>query len=128
MDGNFGLLGGFCGQIKPMLDFVDMPAVKLPAMTDLATRPNTIPWPPILFAAAALIALGLQALLPLPWPGGGWAAVLAMLGVLGVLVAGMVGLARGDGNPMRSNKLMQWRIILQAAALALFAVLLALYR
>ena len=54
--------------------------------------------------------------------------VLAMLGVLGVLVAGMVGLARGDGNPMRSNKLMQWRIILQAAALALFAVLLALYR
>ena len=54
--------------------------------------------------------------------------VVAMLGVLGVLVAGMVGLARGDGNPMRSNKLMQWRIILQAAALALFAVLLALYR
>ena len=50
------------------------------------------------------------------------------LTVLGVLVAGMVGLARGDGNPMRSNKLMQWRIILQAAALALFAVLLALYR
>ena len=88
MDGNFGLLGGFCGQIKPMLDFVDMPAVKLPAMTDLATRPNTIPWPPILFAAAALIALGLQALLPLPWPGGGWAAVLAMLGVF-LMAAGI---------------------------------------
>ena len=50
-------------------------------MTDLADRPNTIPWPPILFAGAALIALGLQALLPLPWPGGVWRAVLAMAGL-----------------------------------------------
>ena len=50
-------------------------------MTDLADRPNTIPWPPILYAGATLIALGLQALLPLPWPGGAWAAVLLMVGV-----------------------------------------------
>lgn len=50
-------------------------------MTDLEDRPNTIPWPPILFAGAALIALGLQAVLPLPWPGGVMAAVLAMLGL-----------------------------------------------
>ena len=49
---------------------------------------------------------------------------LAMLGVLGVLLAGMIGLARGGGDPRRSNKLMQWRIILQAAALALFMLLL----
>jgi protein-S-isoprenylcysteine O-methyltransferase Ste14 len=55
-------------------------------MTDLADRPNSIPWPPILFAGATLIALGLQAALPLPWPGGAWAAVLAMAGVfLGAL-------------------------------------------
>jgi len=50
-------------------------------MTDLKDRPNTIPWPPLLYAGAALVALGLQALLPLPWPGGPWAAVLAMAGV-----------------------------------------------
>ena len=53
---------------------------------------------------------------------------VAMLGVLGVLLAGMIGLARGGGDPRRSNKLMQWRIILQAAALALFMLLLALAR
>ena len=53
---------------------------------------------------------------------------LAMLGVLGVLLAGMIGLARGGGDPRRSNKLMQWRIILQAGALALFMLLLAMTR
>lgn len=50
-------------------------------MTDLRDRPNTIPWPPILFAGAALVALGLQALVPLPWPGGAWAAILLMAGL-----------------------------------------------
>ena len=50
-------------------------------MADLRDRPNAIPWPPILFASTALVALGLQVLLPLPWPGGAWAAVLAMLGL-----------------------------------------------
>lgn len=58
-------------------------------MTDLRDRPNTIPWPPILFAGTALVALGLQALVPLPWPGGAWAAVLAMAG----LFLGAAGLA-----------------------------------
>jgi protein-S-isoprenylcysteine O-methyltransferase Ste14 len=51
-------------------------------MHDLKDRPNTLPWPPILFAGTAVIALGLQALLPVPWPGGAWAAVLAMTGIL----------------------------------------------
>ena len=50
-------------------------------MPDLKQRPNTIPWPPILFVGAALIALGLQAILPLPWPGGAVAAALAMAGL-----------------------------------------------
>lgn len=53
--------------------------------------------------------------------------VLAMLGVLGVLAAGMIGMVRG-GDPRRSNKLMQWRIILQAAALLLFVLLLSMLR
>ncbi|MGC8474986.1 MAG: twin transmembrane helix small protein [Acetobacteraceae bacterium] len=50
--------------------------------------------------------------------------VLAMLGVLGVLFAGLLGVARGGGNPARSNQLMRWRVILQAAAIGLFLLLL----
>ncbi len=53
---------------------------------------------------------------------------LLMLATLGVLVAGVVGLARGGGDPRRSNKLMQYRVLLQAGALLLFLVLLALLR
>ena len=53
---------------------------------------------------------------------------LAMFGVLGVLGAGMIGMVRGGGDPRRSNKLMQWRIILQAAAVLLFVVLLSMLR
>jgi NADH:ubiquinone oxidoreductase subunit 6 (subunit J) len=54
--------------------------------------------------------------------------VLAMLGTLGVLFAGMLGLVRRDGNAARSNRLMQWRVMLQAAALLLFALLLTLLK
>lgn len=50
-----------------------------------------------------------------------------MLATLGVLIAGMVGLVRG-GDPRRSNQLMRWRVILQAGALLLFALLMSLVR
>ena len=50
--------------------------------------------------------------------------VLGMLATLGTLFAGMVGVARGGGDPHRSNKLMRWRVILQGVTLALFALLL----
>lgn len=53
---------------------------------------------------------------------------LAMLGVLGVLGAGLIGLVRGGGDPVRSNRLMRWRVLLQAVALVLFALLLLLLR
>jgi len=57
---------------------------------------------------------------------------LAMFGVVGVLFAGLVGLARGgsdaSGNPGRSNLLMRWRVVLQAVALVLFALLLTILR
>jgi phosphatidylglycerophosphate synthase len=46
----------------------------------------------------------------------------AMLGTLGVLFAGVVGLARG-GDPARSNALMRWRVLLQFGAIALFMLL-----
>ena len=47
---------------------------------------------------------------------------LALAGTLGVLLTGLLGISRGD--PARSNRLMRWRIILQAAALLLFMLLL----
>jgi hypothetical protein len=53
--------------------------------------------------------------------------VLLMLATLGVLVAGVVGMVRG-ADPRRSNKLMQYRVLLQAATLLLFVILLGLLR
>jgi hypothetical protein len=52
---------------------------------------------------------------------------LAMVAVLGVLGAGLYVMVRGrDVSGRKSNKLMWWRIYLQAAALALFAIILFL--
>jgi hypothetical protein len=49
--------------------------------------------------------------------------ILAMLATLGVLGAGLLGMARGqDGSG--ANRLMRWRIILQFVALLLFGMLL----
>ena len=53
---------------------------------------------------------------------------LLMLATLGVLFAGLVGLAKGGGDPARSNQLMRWRVILQGAALLLFLLLMTLLR
>jgi uncharacterized BrkB/YihY/UPF0761 family membrane protein len=55
--------------------------------------------------------------------------VLAMLATLGVLFVGVLGMGReGHAARMRSNKLMQWRVILQGAALLLFVIFMLLYR
>jgi hypothetical protein len=51
-----------------------------------------------------------------------------LLATLGVLLAGVAGLVRGGGNPQRSNILMRWRVILQAVALLLLALLMSLLR
>jgi hypothetical protein len=53
--------------------------------------------------------------------------VILMLGTLGVLIAGMIGLVR-EGDPRRSNKLMQWRVLLQGATILLFIILMSLLR
>ncbi|MBR0655425.1 twin transmembrane helix small protein [Plastoroseomonas arctica] len=52
----------------------------------------------------------------------------AMLATVGVLLAGLLGMARGDQSPHRSNKLMQWRIGLQGLALVLIALLMWIWR
>lgn len=50
-------------------------------------------------------------------------AVVAMLAVLGVLGLGMVSMVRGgEFNKKHGNKLMRWRVGLQAAALVLVAI------
>jgi hypothetical protein len=46
-----------------------------------------------------------------------------LLGVLGVLGAGVIGVARG-GDPVRSNRLMRWRVVLQGVALLIFVLLM----
>ena len=53
--------------------------------------------------------------------------VLAMLGTLGVLGFGVASMLRG-GDPRRSNKLMQSRVVMQALALVLLAALMLLAR
>ena len=52
-----------------------------PMVTDPRDRPNRIPWPPLLYGSAALIALGLHYLVPLPWPGGTARIILAATGL-----------------------------------------------
>ena len=49
--------------------------------------------------------------------------LLAALGALGALGLGIINMARGN-NPQRSQKLMQWRVVLQGVALLLFAILM----
>jgi len=53
---------------------------------------------------------------------------IGMLATLGVMLAGMLGLARTDGSPSRSNALMRWRVVLQGVTLVLFALLLLVTR
>jgi hypothetical protein len=53
--------------------------------------------------------------------------VFAMIGTLTVLGFGFAAMLRG-GDPRRSNKLMQSRVIMQALALVLLAILMLLAR
>lgn len=52
---------------------------------------------------------------------------LVLLSVLGVLAAGMIGIARG-ADPRRSNTLMRYRVMLQGGALILIVILMSLLK
>ena len=49
---------------------------------------------------------------------------LDMLAVVGVMLAGVLGMADPERDPRTSNKLMRWRVILQAVAIALVVALM----
>jgi hypothetical protein len=50
---------------------------------------------------------------------------LDMLAVVGVMLAGVLGMANPEHDPRTSNKLMRWRVTLQAVAIALVVALMA---
>lgn len=54
--------------------------------------------------------------------------VILMVATLGVLFAGLIGLARPGHDPRRSNQLMRWRVILQGVVILLFMLLMSLLR
>jgi len=52
---------------------------------------------------------------------------ILLFATLGVLIAGVVGMIR-EQDPARSNRLMRWRVILQATAILLFMIMMTLLR
>ncbi|MGQ2902718.1 MAG: methyltransferase family protein [Neoaquamicrobium sediminum] len=51
-------------------------------MTAVETRPNTLPWPPIVYVAAVAAAIVLNSLVPLPWIPGPLGELLFAVGWL----------------------------------------------
>jgi protein-S-isoprenylcysteine O-methyltransferase Ste14 len=66
-------------------------------MTDIQTRPNRVPWPPIIYLAAIAVSIALGLLFPLPWISAPLSDILFAAGWL--LVAAMVAL---DFSAMRT--------------------------
>ena len=58
-----------------------------------------------------------------------WLIGLALAGVIGVLFAGLITMARtGEENRRRSNILMRWRVATQGTAIVLIALYFLLTR
>jgi len=55
-------------------------------MTNAQDKPNSFPWPPLVFVAGLAFAIVLNWLVPLPWIRGPFAEFLVGVGVLVVLV------------------------------------------
>jgi hypothetical protein len=54
--------------------------------------------------------------------------IIAMVAVVGVLFWGLFSMARGGAyNQRNANKLMRWRVALQAVAVLLFVLFMMLY-
>jgi len=59
-------------------------------MNDMTTRPNSLPWPPIIYLAAISVSLLLNVFYPLPWFGQPLSGTLFVLGWL--MIAAFVAL------------------------------------
>jgi protein-S-isoprenylcysteine O-methyltransferase Ste14 len=56
-------------------------------MNDTSTRPNTVPWPPLVYLAAVILSVVLNIVLPLPWIRGLLGDILFAAGWLVILGA-----------------------------------------
>ena len=61
-----------------------------PVMTNPTERPNTLPWPPMIYGGLAIAGMLLQSYMPLPWP-------LPAMGLLGTVMF-LVGIATDIGT------------------------------
>ena len=59
-------------------------------MNDVAARPNSLPWPPIIYLAAIAVSVLLNVFYPLPWFGQPLSGILFVLGWL--MIAAFVAL------------------------------------
>ncbi len=78
-------------------------------MKDVTARPNSLPWPPIIFLAAVAVSVLLNVFYPIPWVGQPWSGILFVLGWL--LIAAFVALnisatraMRRAGTTVRPNR------------------------
>jgi len=62
-------------------------------MKDTAVRPNKIPWPPLIYAGCALVAVVLHYVYPLAWPSDYWKLILMLAGLALLIVAVMIDVA-----------------------------------
>jgi protein-S-isoprenylcysteine O-methyltransferase Ste14 len=51
-------------------------------MNDVTARPNSVPWPPIIFLAAIAVSVSLNAFYPLPWFAQPLSGILSAIGWL----------------------------------------------
>jgi protein-S-isoprenylcysteine O-methyltransferase Ste14 len=78
-------------------------------MDDVTARPNSLPWPPIIYLAAIAISVLLNVFYPLPWVGQPLSGILFVLGWL--MIAAFVALnisairaMRRAGTTVRPNR------------------------
>jgi protein-S-isoprenylcysteine O-methyltransferase Ste14 len=68
-------------------------------MNDVTARPNSLPWPPIIYLTAIAVSVALNAFYPLPWFGQPLSGILCVLG--GLMIAAFIALNISSIRAMR---------------------------